>query len=98
VAVSGTTRAVVLRLLGTHPVGDPVEKDEVRERVSAVVGLVEAEGEGETERRHIQWALFLGSMVLGIVLGSRRRSSGIESKATAHFSASRVIKCRSFSV
>ena len=44
--------------------------------------LVEAASEEEAERQHIQQALFLGNMVLGIVLGSRCKSSNMESKAT----------------
>jgi len=82
VAVSGTMKAVALRLLGTHLVGDPVKKDEVKKGVYMVDVLVEAASEEEAETRHIQQALFLGNMVLSIVLGSRCKSSNMESKAT----------------
>ena len=61
VAVSGTMKAVALKLLSTHLVGDPVEKDEVGKGLSVVDVLAEAAAEEEAERRHIQQALFLAT-------------------------------------
>ena len=78
-AVSGMTRVAALRLLDIHPVEVPVEKEEVGEGVPAVVGLVEAEAEGEAEKQLILRGLFLEQTVLA----NRRRSPNMKSNVTA---------------
>ena len=57
----GHNESSSFKLLSTHLVGDPVEKDEVGKGLSVVDVLAEAAAEEEAERRHIQQALFLAT-------------------------------------